>query len=59
MSKNKEVQNIATRGPLTPDHVIRTKRIPMVGRNVELYKNEYYSYKYRHNYSQKDILLEN
>ena len=40
-SKNKEVQNIATRGPLTPDHVIRTKRIPMVGRNVKLYKNEY------------------
>ena len=33
-SKNKEAQNIATRGPLTPDHVIRTKRIPMVCRNV-------------------------
>ncbi|VAX05220.1 Short-chain dehydrogenase, partial [hydrothermal vent metagenome] len=24
------VANIATRGPLTPDHVIRTKRVPMI-----------------------------
>ena len=53
-SKNKEVQNIATRGPLTPDHVIRTKRIPMVGRNVELYKNEYYSYFKRNEPNAKD-----
>ena len=53
-SNNKEVQNIATRGPLTPDHVIRTKRIPMVGRNVELYKNEYCSYFERNEPNAKD-----
>ena len=53
-SKNKDVQNIATRGPLTPDHVIRTKRIPMVGRNVELYKNEYCSYFERNEPNAKD-----
>lgn len=31
-----DVANLATRGPLTPDHTIRTKRIPaVVGANVE------------------------
>jgi len=29
-SRLDEVADIATRGPLTPDHVIRTKRIPMI-----------------------------
>jgi rhamnose utilization protein RhaD (predicted bifunctional aldolase and dehydrogenase)/NAD(P)-dependent dehydrogenase (short-subunit alcohol dehydrogenase family) len=43
-SKRDDVEKIATRGPLTPDHVIRTKRIPMIGRDVEKYVNEYISY---------------
>tara|TARA_Y100000746_G_scaffold232157_1_gene248098 strand:- start:733 stop:2706 length:1974 start_codon:yes stop_codon:yes gene_type:complete len=43
-SNNKDVNSFATRGPLTPDHVIRTKRIPMIGRDVDSYKNEYISY---------------
>jgi rhamnose utilization protein RhaD (predicted bifunctional aldolase and dehydrogenase)/NAD(P)-dependent dehydrogenase (short-subunit alcohol dehydrogenase family) len=43
-SNNKHVQSIATRGPLTPDHVIRTKRIPMIGRDIDSFKNEYVSY---------------
>lgn len=35
-SRLKNVATIATRGPLTPDHVIRTKRIPVVvGRDIE------------------------
>lgn len=29
-SNLKDIENIATQGPLTPDHVIRTKRIPLV-----------------------------
>jgi len=42
---NKEdVKKIATKGPLTPDHVIRTKRIPMIGRDVKKYNEEYASY---------------
>jgi rhamnose utilization protein RhaD (predicted bifunctional aldolase and dehydrogenase)/NAD(P)-dependent dehydrogenase (short-subunit alcohol dehydrogenase family) len=42
---NKEdVKKIATKGPLTPDHVIRTKRIPMIGRDINKYKEEYASY---------------
>jgi rhamnose utilization protein RhaD (predicted bifunctional aldolase and dehydrogenase)/NAD(P)-dependent dehydrogenase (short-subunit alcohol dehydrogenase family) len=43
-SNRKDIQSIATRGPLTPDHVIRTKRIPMIGRNIDNYKEEYVSY---------------
>ena len=43
-SNNKDVQSIATRGPLTPDHVIRTKRVPMIGRDIDSYKNDYLSY---------------
>ena len=43
-SNRDDVEKIATRGPLTPDHVIRTKRIPMIGRDVEKYAKEYISY---------------
>ena len=39
-SNNKDIQRIATRGPLTPDHVIRTKRIPIIGRDVESYQKD-------------------
>jgi rhamnose utilization protein RhaD (predicted bifunctional aldolase and dehydrogenase)/NAD(P)-dependent dehydrogenase (short-subunit alcohol dehydrogenase family) len=40
----KDLKKIATKGPLTPDHVIRTKRIPMIGRDVNKYNEEYASY---------------
>ena len=39
-----DVAEIATRGPATPDHVIRTKRVPMIGRDVEGYAASYASY---------------
>jgi len=35
---------LAHRGPLTPDHVIRTKRIPLLGRDVVGYAREYRRY---------------
>ncbi|MBV6436032.1 MAG: bifunctional aldolase/short-chain dehydrogenase [Phototrophicaceae bacterium] len=35
---------LATRGPLTPDHVIRTKRVPLIGRDVEQYVTAYRDY---------------
>ncbi|HET6212871.1 MAG TPA: class II aldolase/adducin family protein, partial [Micromonosporaceae bacterium] len=35
---------LAGRGPLTPDHVIRTKRVPLVGRDVASYAREYRAY---------------
>jgi rhamnose utilization protein RhaD (predicted bifunctional aldolase and dehydrogenase)/NAD(P)-dependent dehydrogenase (short-subunit alcohol dehydrogenase family) len=33
--------DLATRGPMTPDHVIRTKRVPMVDRDVAAYATAY------------------
>ena len=36
--------SLADRGPLTPDHVIRTKRVPMVGRDVAAYVAAYEAY---------------
>jgi rhamnose utilization protein RhaD (predicted bifunctional aldolase and dehydrogenase)/NAD(P)-dependent dehydrogenase (short-subunit alcohol dehydrogenase family) len=39
-----DVADIATRGPATPDHVIRTKRVPMIGRDVESYAACYATY---------------
>jgi rhamnose utilization protein RhaD (predicted bifunctional aldolase and dehydrogenase)/NAD(P)-dependent dehydrogenase (short-subunit alcohol dehydrogenase family) len=35
---------VATRGPLTPDHVIRTKRIPLLGTDVDGYVKAYRAY---------------
>lgn len=39
-----DVKVISQFGPATPDHVIRTKRLPMVGRNVDMYSKEYENY---------------
>ncbi len=39
-----DLGEIATRGPLTPDHVIRTKRVPMVGTDVGGYAEAYRGY---------------
>jgi rhamnose utilization protein RhaD (predicted bifunctional aldolase and dehydrogenase)/NAD(P)-dependent dehydrogenase (short-subunit alcohol dehydrogenase family) len=39
-----DIDVISQQGPATPDHVIRTKRVPMVGRDVEKYVCEYKEY---------------
>jgi rhamnose utilization protein RhaD (predicted bifunctional aldolase and dehydrogenase)/NAD(P)-dependent dehydrogenase (short-subunit alcohol dehydrogenase family) len=39
-----DVSVITQRGPATPDHVIRTKRLPMLGRDVAAYAREYERY---------------
>lgn len=39
-----DVSVIARQGPATPDHVIRTKRLPMVGRDVATYARDYERY---------------
>jgi rhamnose utilization protein RhaD (predicted bifunctional aldolase and dehydrogenase)/NAD(P)-dependent dehydrogenase (short-subunit alcohol dehydrogenase family) len=39
-----DVSAIAQQGPATPDHVIRTKRVPMVGRDVQTFANAYRNY---------------
>ena len=39
-----DVSVIAQQGPATPDHVIRTKRLPMLGRDVAAYAGDYQRY---------------
>jgi rhamnose utilization protein RhaD (predicted bifunctional aldolase and dehydrogenase)/NAD(P)-dependent dehydrogenase (short-subunit alcohol dehydrogenase family) len=39
-----DIGKISQRGPATPDHVIRTKRIPLVGRDVTAYASAYREY---------------
>lgn len=39
-----DLVSIAQQGPATPDHVIRTKRLPMLGRDVSAYVEEYKEY---------------
>ncbi len=39
-----DVKTISQQGPATPDHVIRTKRLPMLGRNVAAYVFDYKDY---------------
>jgi rhamnose utilization protein RhaD (predicted bifunctional aldolase and dehydrogenase)/NAD(P)-dependent dehydrogenase (short-subunit alcohol dehydrogenase family) len=42
------VTEVARRGPATPDHVLRTKRVPMIGRDVAVYEDAYRQYFERH-----------
>ncbi len=39
-----DVATVSQQGPATPDHVIRTKRLPMLGRDVAGYVAEYARY---------------
>lgn len=43
-----DIAVIARQGPATPDHVIRTKRLPMIGRDVKAYVAEYEAYYAQH-----------
>jgi len=38
------IRDISQQGPATPDHVIRTKRVPMLGTDVLTFKSEYERY---------------
>jgi len=39
-----DLREISQQGPATPDHVIRTKRLPQLGRNVQDYAGAYRAY---------------
>jgi rhamnose utilization protein RhaD (predicted bifunctional aldolase and dehydrogenase)/NAD(P)-dependent dehydrogenase (short-subunit alcohol dehydrogenase family) len=43
-ARRPDVAEIAQQGPATPDHVIRTKRLPMIGRDVNAYVAAYEQY---------------
>jgi rhamnose utilization protein RhaD (predicted bifunctional aldolase and dehydrogenase)/NAD(P)-dependent dehydrogenase (short-subunit alcohol dehydrogenase family) len=44
MARRPDVKDIALQGPATPDHVLRTKRVPMIGRDVAGFTQAYRHY---------------
>jgi len=47
-ANRKDIGKISQQGPATPDHVIRTKRVPLVGRDVPAYVKAYKQYFAKH-----------
>jgi rhamnose utilization protein RhaD (predicted bifunctional aldolase and dehydrogenase)/NAD(P)-dependent dehydrogenase (short-subunit alcohol dehydrogenase family) len=47
-ARRADAARLAQQGPATPDHVLRTKRVPMLGRNVDAYAAAYREYFDRH-----------
>ena len=43
-ARRADVASISQQGPATPDHVVRTKRLPLVGRDVDAYVDAYRAY---------------
>lgn len=43
-AQRSDLADIARQGPATPDHVIRTKRVPLLGRDVTGYAQDYRRY---------------
>ena len=43
-ARRSDVATLSQQGPATPDHVIRTKRLPLVGRDVQAYQRDYETY---------------
>ena len=53
-ARRADVERISQQGPATPDHAIRTKRVPMLGRDVAAYAAAYREYFARHAPSAKE-----
>jgi len=47
-ARRKDLAALSQQGPATPDHVIRTKRVPMIGRDIGAYAAAYRDYFNRH-----------
>jgi rhamnose utilization protein RhaD (predicted bifunctional aldolase and dehydrogenase)/NAD(P)-dependent dehydrogenase (short-subunit alcohol dehydrogenase family) len=43
-ARHPDIERLSQQGPATPDHVIRTKRTPMIGTDVDAYARSYASY---------------
>jgi len=56
----KNIRLISQQAPVTPDHVIRTKRVPMIGRNLDNYVQEYQAYflRWEPNAAERKIMLD-
>jgi len=55
-ARRDDVAKIAQQGPATPDHVIRTKRLPLLGRNVDGYVQSYKEY-FAQNVAGRDLAI--
>lgn len=53
-ARSSNVSDVSQKGPATPDHILRTKRLPMLGRNVQAYAGAYREYFSRHAASAKE-----
>lgn len=47
-ARHPDLAVLSQQGPATPDHVIRTKRVPLIGRNVAAYADNYRQYFAQH-----------
>jgi rhamnose utilization protein RhaD (predicted bifunctional aldolase and dehydrogenase)/NAD(P)-dependent dehydrogenase (short-subunit alcohol dehydrogenase family) len=47
-ARRQDIGVLSQQGPATPDHVIRTKRVPLLGRDVGAYARSYQDYFKRH-----------
>lgn len=52
------VATISQQGPATPDHVIRTKRLPMLGRDLSSYQKNYGDYFKANNVNNDKTILD-
>ena len=43
-ARRSDAARMAQQGPATPDHVLRTKRVPMLGRDVKAFEQDYREY---------------
>ena len=59
-ARHPEVTRISQQGPATPDHVIRTKRIPMIGTDLDGFVAAYREYFARHepNAKERKVILD-
>jgi rhamnose utilization protein RhaD (predicted bifunctional aldolase and dehydrogenase)/NAD(P)-dependent dehydrogenase (short-subunit alcohol dehydrogenase family) len=55
-ARREDVGTLSQQGPATPDHVIRTKAIPMLGRDVDAFAAAYREYFERHQVPGKTML---
>ena len=57
-AQRSDINEISQQGPATPDHVIRTKRVPLVGCDVSAYATQYADYFAQHSASQSLTMLD-
>lgn len=55
-ARRDDVATLSQQGPATPDHVIRTKAVPMLGRDVDAFAAAYREYFERHRVPGKTML---